>query len=727
MTTINPLLATTIQCNKKHQRQRLPKQHLHQQKNYQFGWWVCFCCCIAKMRLFLRNVSGEDERRFNGGKGDLLNPLAVTNSSGGVDFSTLLMHSSLSPRTRIHAAPTDNSHCTAYLLRHLRKFLLLSAVPHNSDAVWAMTTLADHKSSDPEYTDYRQSANGGRPFSLFLAHPRPKPNAHQIRMRHEEEHGTVGLDVRLLPDDLERLNVVLQAPSGGLIDDPPLRIGDYLQSIVAANGGSIIGGITVEDAERELRKHLELELLLAGQEANDQEDDESCEVMANLSLNDDMVSPRDGPNSPSNNSGNNGGESTNDTNGNEGKHQSQSERKHDYHKELSYTNLRATTILLQPNSHSENQIISTTGSQCSDTGGFARDYSSNGRLHDLHVSDCSDAHMYLLQPFEHATIAACTGCTIVVGAVAGLLHVVDCERTTVTSAARRVLVGNCFEVTHFIFSPSPPLLVGDNRSCQFAPYNTYYDGLREDLLATGLAAAVVAHTPDERSPHGPALQCASNKWKMPVELAKLEIPQVPKPLNASPPGTPGSDRISSEDKALTKTRGGEEDTMQTPVILPPSEFHILLVPIETERAKQRRMQQEEAAVLMTAPSSLSFDDAQLNPSTSGEGDALNGPDSANGNKTGDKSGTLDSQYCRNLADVLQLSPFPLPADYERRALVKADRIRSIQQAMQKGLTPEQQMLLEENLNREFRDWLVTSGNLRQVLDLVHMERKNSGL
>ena len=41
------------------------------------------------------------------------------------------------------------------------------------------------------------------------------------------------------------------------------------------------------------------------------------------------------------------------------------------------------------------------------------------------------------------------------------------------------------------------------------------------------------------------------------------------------------------------------------------------------------------------------------------------------------------------------------------------------------LTPEQQIRLEEELNSGFRDWLVTSGNLRQVLDLVHLERKET--
>ena len=39
-------------------------------------------------------------------------------------------------------------------------------------------------------------------------------------------------------------------------------------------------------------------------------------------------------------------------------------------------------------------------------------------------------------------------------------------------------------------------------------------------------------------------------------------------------------------------------------------------------------------------------------------------------------------------------------------------------AIQTDLTPEQQMKSGEELNTGFRDWLVTSGNLRQVLDLV---------
>mmetsp|Transcript_21474 Transcript_21474/g.28219 ORF Transcript_21474/g.28219 Transcript_21474/m.28219 type:complete len:135 (-) Transcript_21474:65-469(-) len=131
--------------------------------------------------------------------------------------------------------------------------------------------------------------------------------------------------------------------------------------------------------------------------------------------------------------------------------------------------------------------------------------------------------------------------------------------------------------------------------------------------------------------------------------------------------------------------------MHTPVLLPASEFNVLFVPLESEVAQKRRLDAEEQAA---------------------SANSGNGP-----------TGPLESQYSRNLAEVLQLSPFRLPLEYERHTQEKADRMKNIQQAMQEKLTTEQQKKMEEELNRGFRDWLVSSGNLRQVLDLVHMERR----
>lgn len=661
-------------------------------------WLVgMFLLLHCEEQAFRRNVSGEDERRFdalmakqNGGSGVAGEIWKEGLGGKGMDFGTLL---SLSPRTQIHL---DDTNCTCYLLRHLRKFLLLCAVPHNPDALSAINYLVETTSPhDSEYTD-RQDPTRSH------SNQHSTTDADILLSRHDEEHVDVGLNIRLTSDDLERLNLVIQAPSGGLIDDPPL----YISEVMPTEDIALYGGMTLEEVENEIRRHLEMGLLhvnnedLSVQQQQHEEKEDAVEVamkeMGKLALNNETKKD----------------DKDSDNNHKPSKMKARAASGvDDYHKELSYTKLRGTTILLKPNSHPDNNLqeqrqppfprpptnnnnISTITTEPPPT---APSLPNNGRLHDVHVTDCSDAHIYLLQPFEHATISACTNCTIVVGAVAGLLHMVDCERIKITSAARRVLISNCFDVSHFIFTPSPCLLVGDNRSCQFAPYNTYYDGLREDLLATGLAGAVISqdNTVVGDSVHGPALQCASNKWKQPVELAKLsELPH--------PPGAPGAD-----DRAVNVTGSGE-DAMKTPTLVPASEFQVLFVPLESDANRQRRM---------TPPGVGGGEDGER----FGEDSSIM---SGSGGSIGPKVG-IGSQYSHSLADVLQLSPFRLPTEYERRAIVKAERMKSLQQAIQTDLSPEQQVKLEEELNRGFRDWLVTSGNLRQVLDLVHLESRGA--
>ena len=588
-------------------------------------------------------------------------------------------------RTQLHAGwSTDHGHCAAYLLRHLRKVLLLVAVPHNQEAVNACMHLAalpapplvppgrsththTHTTTTTEEGEYRLD---------------------EIRRQHEEEHGQVGLNVQMSLEDLERLHLILQPPQGGGIDDPPLRLGDFFWNLLKFHHRGApppMATLRLAEIERELRHHLEMEI------TNLKKDASTTTQLAKLSIK---------KTAPTSSSSSSASSSSDDLRAKQPDNQ--------YVKELSYTHLRGTTILLKPN-------LTETSSGASAASGehnFVGNLMNTQRLHDLSISECSDAHFYLLQPFEHATISACTGCTIVVGAVAGLLHVVDCEKTTITSASRRLLVSNSSDVTVHIFTPSPPLLVGDNRTCQFAPYNTYYDGLREDLLVTGLAAAVVSE--NSQSPyHGrnnaddatqttvaaawPPLQCASNKWKVPIEMSKLELPEgpthaaaagVPSPPaspTAAGPGTANPAPPGADDKAMKGAASGQgEATLQlAPVLVPASEFHMLFVPLESEAARQRRLEEAE------------------------------------------ESKEPESQYCRILAEALHCSPFSLPMEYERSVLCKADRIRTIQQKVRNELTPEQQQQFEEELNRGFRDWLVTSGNLRQVLDLVHLEERRS--
>ena len=618
-------------------------------------------------------------------------------------------------RTRLHSTwRNDHKHCTAYLLRHLRKVLLLCAISHSKEAQVACL----HLSSIPTPNDVILSSLSSATMSTSSNSSKGKSggggggghkqyDADEIRRLHDDEHGNVGLSIRLSMEDLECLDFILQPPHGGMMDEPGVRIGELMwREVYNEPYPPPTARIPLGDVERVLREYLERELASDNSDIDDSiHAKEDCDIRKQQRSNKKKSVSSQRRNDEATDTSSTGSLADEATGAmsrlslSDGKPMNSSSRErsdvddigNSCSKEIKYTRLRGTTVLLKPNPP---EPPSTTASVASGEPSYYNSHSGGtmpGRLHDLVVSDCSDAHFYLLQPFEHVTIAACTGCTIVVGAVAGLLHIVDCEKTVVTFAARRLLISNSCDVQAFLFTPSPPLLVGDNRTCQFAPYNTYYDGMREDLLMTGLAApAMNDHSRSDNDALYPLLQCASNKWKQPIELSKLEVPQVPGSAVqsvGSAPLSPGAD-----DRAMTTNMN--DTTMQVPVLVPPSEYHILFVPIESESSRLRRLDMENGE------------------NTSGDGN------SNNNNPNG-----TESQYCRLLAEVLQLSPFRLPLEYERSALLKAERMKNIQQTVQKNLSPEQQKRFEEELNRGFRDWLVSSGNLRQVLDLVHMENK----
>ena len=220
-------------------------------------------------------------------------------------------------------------------------------------------------------------------------------SADEIRRQHDEEHGNVGLSVRLTMEDLERLHFLFQPPGGGGIDEPPLKIGDFLWASLYGSAVPPTASIPIGDVEREIRRHLELELLMAGadhdkEDVSTDEEDAASSALANLALTDKAGRDRERAKQP---------------------------QQQGYQKELSYMHLRGTTILLKPQQHDTSSGASAASGEPQLANTLA---TAGGRLHDLVISDCSDVHMYLLQPFEHATISACTGCTIVVGAVAGL-------------------------------------------------------------------------------------------------------------------------------------------------------------------------------------------------------------------------------------------------------------------------------------------------------------------
>lgn len=305
----------------------------------------------------------------------------------------------------------------------------------------------------------------------------------------------------------------------------------------------------------------------------------------------------------------------------------------------------------------------------------------SGPLRDLNVSHCTDAHLYLLEPYRFVTIMGCSDCTIVVGAVQSMLQIIGSERIQLVAACRRLYISSCVESVFPIFTTTHPILAGDNRACQFAPYNTAYQNLPAHLRAANLPTA---------SP--PAV----NFWNCPIDVNTMTLPVygsaavaanpsatstalVPASVGdqPSPPRSaavvqhqrspPGAGSPSGGVKSMSPGTGvtGSQrllEVSRSPVMLPPVQFYTLTVP---------------------------------------------GPS-------------------RSFADPIERfhNPFALPSEY---ALVLGHRkanVRDIQGLLEgQDLLPSQQQLVEEAVRAHFGEWLVSSGNLRQVLDLVQLDRE----
>lgn len=164
-------------------------------------------------------------------------------------------------------------------------------------------------------------------------------------------------------------------------------------------------------------------------------------------------------------------------------------------------------------------------------------------------------------------------------------------------------------------------------------------------------------------------------------------------------------------------------TMQLPILLPAADFEILLIPVESEEAHLRRriQRQSEGDAIHEEEVGEETNDATTVYSNAS---SLTG-DKDKGDQASSKSeGAIESDYCRNLADILTLSPFNMPYDYERKAVAKAERVRTLQHAMME-LTEHQRVILQDEISRGFQEWLVSSGNIRQIIDLIHLEKKVS--
>ena len=84
----------------------------------------------------------------------------------------------------------------------------------------------------------------------------------------------------------------------------------------------------------------------------------------------------------------------------------------------------------------------------------------------LRVTDCHDSVIYALAPLQYASVACCSDCTVVVGAVGRMLRVERCERLQLVAGCVSICISSCHDCVFYLGVNRPPLLLGDNRFVQ---------------------------------------------------------------------------------------------------------------------------------------------------------------------------------------------------------------------------------------------------------------------
>lgn len=247
---------------------------------------------------------------------------------------------------------------------------------------------------------------------------------------------------------------------------------------------------------------------------------------------------------------------------------------------------------------------------------------ASSMLPDARVEQCHDAFIYLLCPVRCVSILASSNCTIVVGAVAGVVSVDLCSTVRIVVATAQLRINNCVDSLFQVYTPRAPLILGDCRGLTLAPHCAQYVGMRTHLACVGLDPAPESHE--------------ANLWSSPVSLTS---------------STASTEAASSPVKDAERPKPF--------ALLEPEKFQTMIVPLP----------------------------GAAHP---GRADAI----------------------------------LALPPSYSAAIASKRESVRHLRAKIKAaGLDEKARAELQGAVQTSFREWLLSSGHIRQIADLVRLTRE----
>eukprot|EP00920_Eleutheroschizon_duboscqi_P020873 GHVT01049283.1.p1 GENE.GHVT01049283.1~~GHVT01049283.1.p1 ORF type:complete len:228 (-),score=64.72 GHVT01049283.1:157-840(-) len=97
--------------------------------------------------------------------------------------------------------------------------------------------------------------------------------------------------------------------------------------------------------------------------------------------------------------------------------------------------------------------------------------------HSVIITECLDCYLQILAPIRLLKIAACEDSEIVAVAVASLVTARRCTRVALHIAAHAVNIESVLAASAFLWTARRPIVCGDSRNVQLAPFNVVTDKL----------------------------------------------------------------------------------------------------------------------------------------------------------------------------------------------------------------------------------------------------------
>eukprot|EP00210_Caulerpa_lentillifera_P000828 g801.t1 len=290
----------------------------------------------------------------------------------------------------------------------------------------------------------------------------------------------------------------------------------------------------------------------------------------------------------------------------------------------------------------------------------------------LIIRECQDSCIYALAPLLRVKVTACSDCIIVVGPISGCAIVENCTRIRLIYACKSTFITTCHESVLHLASNRQPILFGDNRLLQLAPFNIEYEYLAAHLEVAGLPVS-------------------PNLWDKPniLNISKMH----------------GRDSGSTSPET---SRSADLSTMRSDSEFEPDNY-LLEQSLSLEGLHLEHRRPHES--LLLSPD-------QLLPFTvpfKGGGGPLAG---------GAPSSSQIPWVSRLGSGLGSGPPFALSMEYKEGLTARLKKISELQESVAKAIADlNHRRDIQVAIQNYFKEWLMKTGKIRQVYDLAKLEQQ----